>query len=193
MMQLLYGNAASLPTMLGGGKHGHIGIIMTPRLYTTLANTPYDSPPNPGITPTHAIGALAEIRQKNFLVHKEERRILYNRQTMEDALKSIIINAVDEVYIGELRNKYTGYLGITARDLLDHLLDRYGKITPADVEECKKQTNKPINATQAIDIDFKRINNTVQYAANGNVAFKMEQILQTAYHAVSFTGYYNET
>ena len=61
MMQLLYGNAASLPTTLGGGQHGNIGIIMTPQLYTTLENTPYKSPPDPGITPTHAIGALAEI------------------------------------------------------------------------------------------------------------------------------------
>ena len=31
MMQLLHGNAASLPTTLGGGQHGHIGIIMTPQ------------------------------------------------------------------------------------------------------------------------------------------------------------------
>ena len=58
---------------------------------------------------------------------------------MEGALNSIIINTVDEVYIGKLQKKYTGYLGITARDLLDHLLDRYGKITPADVEECKNR------------------------------------------------------
>ena len=70
MMQLLYVNAASLPTTLGGGQHGNIGIIMTPQLYTTLANTPYESPPDPGITPTHAIGASAEIRHTNFLVHK---------------------------------------------------------------------------------------------------------------------------
>ena len=61
MMQVMYGNAASLLTTLGGGQHGHIAIIMTPQLYTTLANTPYDSPPDPGITPTHAIGASAEI------------------------------------------------------------------------------------------------------------------------------------
>ena len=58
MMQLLYGNAALLPTTLGGGQHVHIGIIMTPQLYTTLANTPYESPPGLGITPTHAIGAF---------------------------------------------------------------------------------------------------------------------------------------
>ena len=139
MMQLLYGNAASLPTTLVGGQHGHIGIIMTPQLYTTLANTPYKSSPDPGITPTHVIEATAEIQQTDFLVHKEGRRIYDDHQTMKDALKSIIIDVVDKVYIGELRNKYTGYLGITARDLLDHLLDCYGNITPADVEECKNR------------------------------------------------------
>ena len=105
---------------------------------------------------------------------------------MEDALKSIIIDAVDEVYIGELRNKYTGYLGITARNLLDHLLDHYGTITPLCVEECKKQINEPIDATQSIDIYFKHID---EFAANGNVAFTAEQIVYTAYHAVSSTGY----
>ena len=107
---------------------------------------------------------------------------------MEDALKYIIIDAVDEVYIGELRNKYTGYLGITARDLLDHLLDWYGKVIPTDVKECKEQMNEPIKATQPIDIYFKIIDDTVQYADDGNVALTTEQILQTAYHAVSTTG-----
>ena len=102
MMQLLYGNAALLPETLGGRKHGHIGIIMTPQLYTTLENTPYESSTDPGITPTHATGASAAIRQTDFLDHKEERRIYDNHHTMEDALKSIIIDAVDEVYIGEL-------------------------------------------------------------------------------------------
>ena len=124
MMQLLYGNAASLPTTLGGGQHVHLGIIMTPQLYTTLVSTPYKSPPDPVITPTHATGALAAIQQTYFLEHKEERRIYENHHTMEDTLKSIIIDAVDEVIIGKLRNKYTGYLGITARYLLDHLFDR---------------------------------------------------------------------
>ena len=152
MMQLLYGNATSLPTTLGGGQHGHSGIIIIPQLYTTLANTPYEIPTDPGITPTHATGASAEIRKTDFLGHKEERRIYNNHHTMEDALKSIIVDAVYKVYIGELRNKYTGYLGITARDLLDHLLNLYGKITPADVEECKKQMNEPIVCVASIGL-----------------------------------------
>ena len=97
MMQLLYGNAASLPTTLGGGQHGHIGIIMTQQLYTTLANTPYKSPPDPGIKPTHVTGASVAIRKTHFLEHKEKRRIYENHIKMEDALKSIIIDVVDEV------------------------------------------------------------------------------------------------
>ena len=114
------------------------------------------------------------IQQTDFLEHKEERRIYINHNMMEDALKSIIIDTVDEVYISKLWNKYTSYLGITARDLLDHLLDWYGKITTADVEECKKQMNEPIDAMQPIHIYFKSINNTVEYAANGNVTFTTE-------------------
>ena len=78
--------------------------------------------------------ASAAIRKTDLLGHKEERGIYDNHHTMEDALKSIIIDADDKVYIGKLRNQYIVYLGISARDLLDHLLDRYGKITPADVE-----------------------------------------------------------
>ena len=52
--------------------------------------------------------------------------------------------------------------------------------------------NKMIDATQRIDIYFKRIDDTVKYAADGNVAFTTEQTLQMAYHAVSTTGYYIE-
>ena len=56
---------------------------------------------------------------------------------MDDTLKAQLIDIVNDTYLCEVRNKYTGYLGITTRDLIDHLLDHYGNITPADIEECK--------------------------------------------------------
>ena len=56
----------------------------------------------------------------------------------------------------------------------------------------QKQMNVPIDATQPIDIYFKCIDDTVQYTTAGNVAFTMEKILQTTYHAVSTSEYYNE-
>ena len=88
---------------------------------------------------------------------------------MDDALKGQIIDATEDPYLCEIRNKYTGYLGISTRDLLDHLIDRYGKITDADLETNKSRMNEPIDNTQTIDVFFKQIDNRIQYAHNGEV------------------------
>jgi hypothetical protein len=42
---------------------------------------------------------------------------------MDDALKVQVIDTIHDTYICKMCNKYTGYLGINTRDLLDHLLD----------------------------------------------------------------------
>jgi hypothetical protein len=85
MVQFMYGNAASLPTTLGGSQHGHVGLIMTPILYNTLSNTPYTAPANPGPSPTHAHNASATTRETARLRHKEETPIYDNHQNMDDA------------------------------------------------------------------------------------------------------------
>ena len=51
---------------------------------------------------------------------------------VDNSLKSLIIDTVDPVFLQETANRYTGYLGVSARDLITHLLARYGKITISD-------------------------------------------------------------
>jgi len=87
---------------------------------------------------------------------------------------------------------HCGYLGITTRDIIAHLLDRYGKITPADIADNQKRFEDPIDNTQPIDVYFQRIDECIQYADDGHVAYTTEQTLQTAYHTVSTTGQYND-
>lgn len=190
MVQILYANAASLPTTLGGGQHGHIGLVMNDILYATLSITPYIHPVNPGQLPILA-GTAAQ-RDEQLRNFEERQRVYNNHNNMDDALKGLIIDAINDPYICELRNKYTGYLGVTTRDLLDHLLDRYGKITPADIETCKKRMNEPIDISQPIDVYFHKVDDCIQYAADGKVAFTPEQIMQTTYHAISTAGMYND-
>jgi hypothetical protein len=183
--QTLYGNVASLPTTIGDGAHGHIGLIMTTVLYATLTPTAYTVPDDPGPVVIHAANASQAIRERNSITYKEARRIYDNNANMDSALKTQIIDAIKDTYLCELRNKYTGYLGVTAQDLIDHLLDRYGKITPADIAACKQCINEPIDASQAIDVYFQTIDDCIQYADDGQVAFTTGQILQTTYHAIS--------
>jgi hypothetical protein len=192
MVQSLYSNAASLATTLGSRAHSHIRIIMRQALYATLTATPYIIPLDPGVLPVIPAGTTTPASEQICNEHKEERRIYDNHINMDNALKSQIIDTIQETYICEIRNKYTGYLGVTTRDIIDHLLDRYGKITPADIESCKRRMIEPIDSSQPIDLFFQRIDDCVQYADNGQVAFTPEQILQTAYHAVSPSGHYND-
>ncbi len=192
MVQTLYGNAASLATTLGGGAHGHIGNIMTPPLYVTLTATPYELPMDTGALPIIPAGAAKTVREQLRAEHLENRRVFYNHHNMDDALKAQVIDTIQDPYLSEMRNKYTGYLGVTTRDLLDHLLDRYGKITPVAIKDCKRRINEPIDSTQPINAFFQRVDECIQYAVDGRVAFLAEQILQTTYHAVSTSGYYTE-
>jgi hypothetical protein len=116
MVQTLYGNTASLATTTGGGAHGHIGLIMTPALSSTLTDTPYMTPIDPGILPNIPQNATVAQREHIRTQHKEARRIYDTHINMDDALKGQVIDTIHDTYTCEMRNKYTGYLGVTTSD-----------------------------------------------------------------------------
>lgn len=192
LVQILYGNAATLPTKLGGGRHGHIGLIMKATLYATLSNTAWVDPPNPGPTATIPNGASAAEREQLRAEHEAKVREYENEANMDTALKTLLLEAVPECYVKELRNRYTAFLGVKTRDLIDHLMDRYGKITPAELRDNKSRMEEPIDSSQPIDIYWQRVDDCIQYAADGNTPFTAEQILQTVLLAVMATGLYKD-
>lgn len=49
----LYTNAASVKSTLGVHIHGHLGLIMTDALYSTISLVPYVTPHDPGLTPNY--------------------------------------------------------------------------------------------------------------------------------------------
>ena len=191
VVQFLYGSSASLPATLGGVQHGHIGLITTHLIYATLEPTnAYTAPIDPGLLPPMAANLAVITRETRKTAHEEARRIYDNHTNMDDALRVQLIDSVDDTYLCEVHNKYTVYLGITTRNLINHLLDCYGNITPAEFEACKVRMNEPIDSSQPIYLFFQRIDDCVQYNSDGQVAFTNRQILQTAHHAVSTSGHY---
>ena len=44
-------NAASVATELGGGVHGHLGMLMSEAEYATISRIPFAPPENPGLQP----------------------------------------------------------------------------------------------------------------------------------------------
>ena len=68
---------------------------------------------------------------------------------MDQALKLHIIKAIDVVYIDKRRDRYMAFLNVSARDLMSHLFQSYGKITAMDMKENKKME-------EPIDISFNQ-------------------------------------
>ena len=127
-------NAASVHSNLGGGRHGHLGLLLTPQLYGLISDTPYIRPDHPGplnipITATKHSAALQE------RVWKEELRVFHETRGVEQALIAQVVAAIDEAYLLSVRNRVTGQYTGNIQEILRHLQDRYGKITPGQLQE----------------------------------------------------------
>jgi len=192
LTKCVYGNAATLPTTLGRGNLGHIGFVMRPGLYATISPVPFVMPPNPGPAAVIPHGTATAAREQMRDDHKEERRIYDNIVNCDNACKKQVLNAVDETYTIELNNRYTGYFGVTTRDILDHLLLNHGKITSTDLKTNQDTFQAAMDPSQPIAIYFKAIDDCIEYADDANTPYSREQIVNTVYLGVFSSGFYNE-
>jgi hypothetical protein len=64
--KVIIATLANIPTSLGGGNHGHVGVVMNPMEYNTMTGgINFVNPVNPGIYPTGlAVNATAGIRAR---------------------------------------------------------------------------------------------------------------------------------
>ena len=114
-------------------------------------------------------------------------------ETVDLACKGLILDAVDEDYLEEKRNKFTVYSLETAKEILEHLIKTYGKISLVDLENNKARLQEPIDPDLPIDVYLKLVDDCFQYAADAETSFTQKQILQTVYYVISMTGLYTET
>eukprot|EP00957_Ditylum_brightwellii_P182933 13934715-Ditylum_brightwellii.AAC.1 len=172
----LYANVGAVPTPLGGGTHGYVSLIMNDALYqrvTTATYTPLTKP----IRTAPRTGATATEKETAKKKYKEDMIVFNNHTTMAEMLKTYIQDAVEYNYLRPIKKKYSGYLGVGARDMMNHLIDHYGKITPADIVNNNTKFQEGIAMDQPIDAYFLTINDCVQYASNIKATYTVEQIM----------------
>ena len=57
---------------------------------------------------------------------------------MDGALKTMVLESVDSTYIFDLHNVFTGCMGSPKKDIMNHIITRYGQITAEDIIDKKK-------------------------------------------------------
>jgi hypothetical protein len=104
---MLNANAISVPSMAGGGAHGHLGIIMTQVQYAAISASPWVEPFSrnaiPIITPvTNSVDATQIAR-----MHAEFRCIYTNIINVDQALQRLILEGYENMYTSQLEDTYS--------------------------------------------------------------------------------------
>ena len=160
--------ASSFPSELGGGMHGHAGLIKNEADYALVAPaTPFIVPANPGHYPAGNIPAAQRSQRE-----AEHKALIVQFQTcigVGKGLKDLILQAVDEDYLLELRDEVVAYLNVTPLQMLTHLRDRWGSMDYVDITNLIAECDIAWNAAEVPTKYFNRIEKARRQLARANV------------------------
>ena len=100
-------NSQTVHSDLGGGAHGHLGLVLSPTRYALICNAVYNRPQHPGtlIIPPGTTQHMARTLRDQ---HTERLRVFREVTGVENAPMQQIVAAVEPQYIEALRNSVTG-------------------------------------------------------------------------------------
>jgi hypothetical protein len=122
----LNANAMSVYSAGGGGLHGHLTLTVTPACYLQIAQVAFPVPAPPPVIPVLPAAAIAEAVR----AHSEAQRTFKLYHDINKALLRSIIKATPATYIDALSDSKFGFTNVTTLQLLTHLRDTYGALTP---------------------------------------------------------------
>jgi hypothetical protein len=181
-------NAISIPSMAGGGAHGHLGIIMTQVEYETISTSPWVEPYNTNAVPILPSCATAVDAAHIARVHAECRRIYTNRINVDQALKKLILGAYDNMYTSQLEDYLLKYANMSALEILMHLKQTYGFINPTQPAENYNKMTAPINFQDPIETLYKHIEDGARYANAGAQPYMEAHYVNIAFLLILNTG-----
>ena len=108
---------------------------MDPAQYLLVAGVAFVNPANPGTYPAGVPNNAAQgVRARAEAEHKELMKEYETFQGVVQATKDIILEAVENEYLLEIKDKILGFLNQTPTDILTHLRNRGGALDFADTK-----------------------------------------------------------
>ena len=110
-------NAASVPSNLGGGAHGHLGLVLTPAKYALVSAVPFDWPAHPGPYVLPQNGTAAQIAATKE-IHEEAMQVLREVLNVKAALHQQIVSAIDNKYLTAICDRQTNAIRMNVSDII---------------------------------------------------------------------------
>ncbi|KAL7480237.1 hypothetical protein ACHAW6_005933 [Cyclotella cf. meneghiniana] len=129
--------AASVPTSNGGGRHGHIGMLMEDADYQLIShgNAAFTVPVYPGAYPATVDENNAAVRERQIAEHKVLVIEFETYQGVESFLRKKIVASVEPAWLAALRSTTMGFNLSTPKQLIDHLRSVGGDLEASDVRD----------------------------------------------------------
>jgi hypothetical protein len=93
--RLLNTNSMSVASYEGGGRHGHLDIIMTNKEYFAITSNVFPLPNNPGASAEVVAGMTAAVIAEMIRLHREATQVYRTYHNVDQAIKKLIIEAFD--------------------------------------------------------------------------------------------------
>ena len=90
----VYANARAIPSQRGGGKHGHLGLVMENLAYATVTGKAWNLPEHPGPYPKHPDEASASLIAEYVRRYKVIIDELSLAEQFVNELRQLILAAV---------------------------------------------------------------------------------------------------
>jgi hypothetical protein len=119
--RLLNTNAMTIASYEGGGRHGHLGIIMTNEEYFAIAVEVFPIPNSPGPSAAVVKGMMAAVIVDMTRLHREATQVYRIYHNVDHAIKKLIMKSFDDAYLNALSDDFVGYASCTSLQLLTHL------------------------------------------------------------------------
>ena len=129
----LKANAGNVQCDLGGGQHGHLGLVLNPTEYARVSNVPYVRPVHPGANaPLGATNYKTTVRRDR---HLEAIRLFREANGVEDALISQLTQALPPLFLETYRDTHSNRITASLITILHDLFITYGSISDEELKE----------------------------------------------------------
>jgi hypothetical protein len=186
--RLLNTNAMSVASYEGGGRHGHLGIIMNNEEYFAIAVDVFPVPANPGPSAAVVAGMTAAVIAETTRLHRKATQVYRTYPNVDQAIKKLLIEAFDDAYLNALSDEIVGYANCTSLQILTRLLTYYAMIAPTEITHNYERLNTPYDPNQPIEMLFQQIQDARAFTVAGGQSYGAAMIVNVAYTIVFNTG-----
>jgi hypothetical protein len=163
--QQLNANALSQHSNRGNGALGLLHLTVSDATYLARSgNIPFIAPVHPGPQPViHAEATQFQIIEANrqYLANVTE---IGSYTTSDTTMKHQLIAAINPTYIDCLKDKHIGFANVTILDILNHLEETYGEVTPEDLTANIANLNRQWSPDQPIEDVWKQVDDAITFA-----------------------------